>query len=236
MPDRSDTPPAVIPAGLAIGTWSVGWIVGFVLVAPIVLLAMGGGDGDATIPQLGAASFASWVVLVGALFVASRRAGTGSFAADYAVAFRPVDLLGIPVGVATQLALVPLLYWPLRTLWSDTFSGEKIEERAQDLADQAGGWNTVLLVLVVVVGAPVVEELVYRGLLQRSVSAYVGRWAGLLAIAVWFALIHFSPVEYPGLFLAGVVFGAGLAVTGRLGPAIVTHAAFNATGLVVVLN
>ena len=50
------------------------------------------------------------------------------------------------------------------------------------------------------------------------------------------ALIHFSPVEYPGLFLAGLVFGGCVAATGRIGPAILTHAAFNATGLVMVLQ
>jgi hypothetical protein len=104
------------------------------------------------------------------------------------------------------------------------------------LANRAGGWLTVLLVVVVVVGAPLVEELVYRGLLQRSVSSAIGAGAGLVSTSLWFALVHFSPVEYPGLFLAGLVFGACVVLTGRIGPAIVTHAAFNATGLVVVLQ
>ena len=85
----------------------------------------------------------------------------------------------------------------------------------------------MLLVIIVVIGAPLVEEFLYRGLLQRSVSVLVGVGFGLVSTSAWFALIHFSPVEYPGLFLAGLVFGACVAVTGRIGPAIVTHAAFN---------
>lgn len=228
---------ATIAAGPALATWTVGWILGTVVAAPLAIAAAGGELGeDLTIPQLAAASVASWAVLMVALMIASRRAGTGSFRNDVALSVRPIDLLGVPVGVATQLLLVPLLYWPLRTVWPDTFSGERIEERAQDLADRAGGWNSVLLAVVVVIGAPLVEELIYRGLLQRSVSTIVGRSVGLVVASVWFALIHFSPVEYPGLFLAGLVFGAGVAVTGRLGPAIVTHAAFNATGILVVLS
>ncbi len=64
--------------------------------------------------------------------------------------------------------------------------------------------------LIVVVGAPIVEELVYRGLLQRSLTSVVNAGPALVIIAMWFSLIHLSPVEYPGLFLAGLVFGAGV--------------------------
>jgi hypothetical protein len=229
-----DTPIAV---GQALGTWAVAWIGGTIVAAPAMIAVLGASLGDdLTIPQLAAASAATWSVMIGALVVASRRFGTGDVIADYASTFRPVDLVGIPLGVATQLAFVPLLYVPLREWWPDTFSDEKIEERAQDLANRAGGWLTVLLVVVVVVGAPLVEEFVYRGLLQRSVSSAIGAGGGLVSTSLWFALVHFSPVEYPGLFLAGLVFGACVVLTGRIGPAIVTHAAFNATGLVVVLQ
>jgi uncharacterized protein len=229
-----DTPIAI---GQATGTWAVAWIGGTVLAAPAMIALLGAElGGDLTIPQLAAASAATWVVMIGAVVVASRRFGTGDVIADYAATFRPVDLVGIPLGIATQLAFVPLLYLPLREWWPDTFSDEQIEERAKDLAERAGGWLTALLVVVVVVGAPIVEELVYRGLLQRSVSSAIGAGIGLVSTSLWFALVHFSPVEYPGLFLAGLVFGGCVALTGRIGPAIVTHAAFNATGLVVVLQ
>ena len=226
-----------IGVGQALGTWSAAWIGGTLLAAPAMIALLGASLGDdLTIPQLAAASAATWAVMIAALVVASRRFGTGDVLADYGASFRLIDLVGIPLGIATQLAFVPALYVPLRGLWPDTFSDEQIEERAQDLANRAGGWLTVLLVLVVVVGAPLVEEFVYRGLLQRSVSGAVGVGFGLVSTSAWFALVHFSPVEYPGLFLAGLVFGGCVALTGRIGPAIVTHAAFNATGLIVVLQ
>ena len=41
------------------------------------------------------------------------------------------------------------------------------------------------------------------------------------------------PVEYPGLFVFGLVAGACLLVTGRLGMPIATHVAFNVTGLLL---
>lgn len=236
-PSRSAAADSPIGVGQALGTWSAAWIVGTLIAAPAMISLLGAQLGDdLTIPQLAAASGATWAVMVTAVIVASRRFGTGDVLADYGATFRPIDLAGIPLGVATQLLVIPLLYVPLRRLWPDTFSNEQIEERAQDLANRAGGWLTVLLVLVVVVGAPLVEEFVYRGLLQRSVSVAIGTGFGLVSTSAWFALVHFSPVEYPGLFVAGLAFGGCVALTGRIGPAIVTHAAFNATGLIVVLQ
>lgn len=236
MLERTEPPPTVIPVAPALATWSIAWVLGAIVVSPLLVVAVGGSLGDdLTIPQLALATTGAWAVFVAALVLVSRRAGTGDPWSDLGVSFRTVDLVGVPVGVATQFVLIPVLYWPLRELWPDTFDVERIEERAQELADQAGGFNTVLLVLVVVVGAPVVEELVYRGLVQRSLSRTVGAASGLLLASILFAVIHFSPVEYPGLFLAGSVFGLGTALTGRLGSSIVTHAAFNAAGLAMVL-
>lgn len=230
----STAPIGVAPA---LGTWAVAWIVGAVAVTPALIVATGGSIGDdLSIPQLAVATGGVWAVFVVALVLASRRFGTSSIRGDLALRFRPIDLVGVPLGVATQFLLVPALYRPLQELWPDTFSDARLEERAQDLADRAGGFDTVLLVIVVVIGAPLVEELVYRGLIQRSLSTAVGASSGLLMTALLFALIHFSPVEYPGLFLAGLVFGACVTATDRLGPAILTHAAFNAAGLVVVLS
>lgn len=237
MLERTDPTPTTIGVAPALGTWSIAWLIGAIAVTPALVAAAGGSLGDdLTIPQLALATAGMWAVFVGALALASRRFGSGDVRSDLAVSFRPIDLVGVPIGLATQFALIPLLYWPLRELWPDTFDAQRIEERAQELADKAGGVNTVLLVLMVVVGAPIVEELVYRGLVQRSLSNAVGAASGLILASLLFSLIHFSPVEYPGLFVAGLVFGACLTVTGRLGPAIVTHAAFNAAGLVMVLT
>ena len=51
----------------------------------------------------------------------------------------------------------------------------------------------------------------------------------------WFAVIHFRPVEYPGLFVFGLV-PAPAALTGRLGMLDPDPAAFNVTGLLLALR
>jgi membrane protease YdiL (CAAX protease family) len=144
------------------------------------------------------------------------------------------DLWGVPVGVLTQLVVLRLLYWPLEAIWPDTFASEKIEARARDLYDSATGAGLLLLVIVVVVGAPMVEELVYRGMLQGAFTRRVHEWLGVCLVALWFAVVHFQPVETPGLFVVGLVLGSCALLTGRLGLGVVAHMAFNATGLVLV--
>lgn len=150
--------------------------------------------------------------------------------------FRPADVVtGIPLGIATQLILVNLVMWPLQKIWPDTFNSEEVTKRATELVDGANGIWLLVLALVVVVGAPFVEEIVYRGTLQPALTSGWGVPLGLAAVAVIFAAIHQSVVEFPGLLVVAVVFGLARHRTGRLGLSIVTHMSFNATALVLVI-
>jgi membrane protease YdiL (CAAX protease family) len=222
---RVDVPVAVVT-----------WVAAFVVGQAVSALIVGGEDPDLiAIPTLFAGVAATWIAYLAGMWVASQRAGSGNFVEDYRLRFAPIDLVGVPIGVLCQLVLVPLLYLPLSELWPDTFSDERLSENAEKLVDRADGASMVLLVLMVCLIAPVVEELVYRGLLQGSLAARFDQFLALVVAAGWFALIHFRPVEYPGLFLFGLVAGAGLLYTGRLGLPIVTHVAFNVTGLLLAL-
>ena len=145
-----------------------------------------------------------------------------------------VDLLGVPLGVASQLVLVNLVYWPLREFFPDTFSSEQIEDRARDLYERADGPWLIVLVVIVVIGAPFVEELVYRGFIHGTLRSTMNSAVALVVAAMWFTAIHLAPVEYPGLFAFALVLGLSFHVTKRLGMPIVAHMAFNATGLILV--
>lgn len=229
--------PAVVPMSSALGTWAIAWTLGSVFAAPLIVVVSGGSvGGDLGVFRLALVASAGWAVFLVALAVLSRRAGTGRFTVDFGLTVRFRDLLGVPVGIAGQFLIVPAVYVPLRAQWPDVFDPARISERAEDLVAGATGAEIVVLVLVVALGAPLVEELVYRGLLQRSAVAPLGRALALVAASLLFALIHFSPVEYPGLFVAGLLFGGCVTATGRLGPAVVAHAAFNAAGLYSVLS
>jgi len=229
----------VVPVGLASATWLGSW-----MVAQVLATVVAGISGHETLAEAGpgwllGVAFVSWVPMVAAVqWVGSRVAGddpgASAVVGRFGFSFALRDLWGLPLGVATQLVLVPVVYLPLRAVWPATFRADDVEQRARELADSAQGVGVVLLVLAVVVGAPLVEELVYRGLLHGAFTRCLGRWQGTVVVAVWFAVVHFQPIEIPGLLVVGLVLGACATLTGRLGMGVVAHLAFNLTGLLLV--
>lgn len=228
--------PRPIDASTAVFTFLGAWIAAQV-VSSIILVALGNGDAatEVSFGVLTVALGGAWASYLIGMWIASQRAGSGSFFADYGVSFRWVDLLGLAVGAGSQLVLIRVVYLPLEALWPETFTQDRLTENAQDLVDRAGGASTLLLVVVIVIGAPVVEELFYRGLLQRSLAARFNEGAVLVAVAALFAAVHFRPIEFPGLFGFGLILGWAALRTRRLGPAITIHVGFNLTGLLLVM-
>jgi CAAX protease family protein len=228
--------PRPIDATTAVTTFLAAWVVAQVI-SSLVVAALGDGDAATQVSfgVLAIALIGAWTSYLAGLVIASRRAGSGNFVADYGLSFRATDVVGLGIGVVAQLVVIRAVYLPLEALWPDTFTDDRLTENAKDLVDRAGGASTVLLVLVVVLGAPVIEELFYRGLLQRSLADRFNEGAVLVGVAFVFAAAHFRPVEFPGLFVFGLILGWAALRTHRLGLAITIHIGFNATGLALVL-
>jgi CAAX protease family protein len=227
--------PRPIDAPTAVVTFVSAWFVAQI-VASIIVLVLHGSD-RTTDPSFGVTALAlggAWTTYLVAMWLASQRAGSGSVVADYGLQFRAIDVLGLGIGVLCSLVLIRIVYLPLEALWPSTFSETRLNENAQDLVDSASG-SRWLVVAVVVVGAPLMEELFYRGLLQRSLASRYNEALVVVGVAAVFALVHFRPIEIPGLFVIGLVFGFVALRTGRLGMAIMIHAGFNATGILRAL-
>ena len=170
--------------------------------------------------------------LAGAAVVTSQWKGVGSLREDFCLRVDAQDVLpGLAFDVGVQLVLLPLLYVPFRLLKQDL----DLAEEARELTDLAGGPGLVLLAVCLVVGAALVEELFFRGLLLRALDHRYGpRWAvGVCVVA--FGVTHFQPLQLLGLVAFGVVLGLLVQQRGRLGPSLVAHAAFNATTVVVLV-
>lgn len=219
----------------------VQWLAAFVLAniaTTLVLLVTGQGDPDAgPTPTwvFALAAPAMWMVYL--VFVRRHVLATGApgIIEGVGLRFRPSDAWGILLGIASQLVLVNLVNWPLSRLFPGAFDPDKVSERARDLVDAAGGAWMVVLALIVVVGAPLVEEIVYRGMVQSGLESQWGARASLVFTAILFAAVHLVPVEFPGLLSFALVLGWARLRTGRLGLPVVTHMAFNATGLAFAL-
>lgn len=216
------------------------WLAAYVAALPLQSLVLGlsGYSGESSdlwptsVTALSALTL--WFAFIVATVIVSRRFGSGRFADDLRLSFRPIDMIGFPLGVVSQLALVPALYWPLRQLWSETFASDRLSERAQELWDRAEGRWVVVLVLIVAVGAPLVEEIVYRGLIQQALQSRLNDVVAVVVAAAFFAFVHLQAIEFPGLFLFGLVLGTCFMRTGRLGMGILAHVGFNAVGLMLV--
>ncbi len=170
-----------------------------------------------------------WGGYLGAVIVAGRRFGNG-VVADFGVRQRWFDLpIGLVIGIVTQLIVLPVIYLPI--LWALGTDQDELSRPARELADRADstvGW--ILFALIVGVGAPVVEELFYRGLFLRSLRKKgIGPVLCVVISAAVFAAIHFQPLQFPGLMVFGLVAGTLVARTGRLGPAVWAHIGFNST-------
>jgi membrane protease YdiL (CAAX protease family) len=218
--------------GIALAAWVAAFI--FSNLGALLLVALFGyGDQDADtwpIWLVAVLQIPLWVGLIAAVVIISRRWGTGDLRRDYGLRFLPVDLLGVPIGVLTQIVFVPLLYLLLPFIDRD-----EVSESAEKLTDRATGWGVVLLVVLVVVGAPIVEELFFRGLVLRSIQARYSDWIAVVGSAVLFALVHFEPITFPALFMFGLVLGYLAQRTRRLGMSVFAHAGFNATTMVLLL-
>jgi len=229
------TPRAAFSLRVVIGGWVMCYAIATLLQIALVALFNVPADGDDQ-PSwfLLAGALTLWVPFIVLLVVVSQRSGTGNVVADYRARFRLTDLWGLPIGVLSQLLLVGLVTWPFREWFPDTFSTSEVEDRARNLYDSATGIWLVVLFIVVVLGAPVVEELVYRGFIQAGLQGRFNDIAALVVTAVWFTVIHGRVAEFPGLFAFALVLGTCYLVTKRLGLPFVAHLAFNATGLALL--
>lgn len=174
-----------------------------------------------------------WAGLVGGVVVFSRFRGSGRLTDDVGLSIRwPIDLaVGVVAGVGTQLVLIPLLYLPFEQ--ADPTLRHRLEAPAKtDTAGVHGAWQIALLIVFLSVGAPIVEELFFRGLLLRSLARWLGPIGGVIGSALVFGLAHFELLQLPALILFGLILGVLAQRSGRLGPGIVAHAAFNAVTVV----
>lgn len=180
-------------------------------------------------------AIALWVPNVAMLVYVSNRRGTGNVRRDFSFTFQRRDLFGIPIGIFSQLLLVGAVTWPFRQIFPDSYSNDSIDKRANDLVDAAHGYWVILLALIVVVGAPLIEELVFRGFIQGGLQSQFRQTTALLIAASWFTIVHANPIEFPGLFAFGIVLGLCFMKTRRLGMSVWAHIAFNATALLLVI-
>jgi membrane protease YdiL (CAAX protease family) len=227
---RRPGPPAM---GAALSSFAVGVGLSY---AVLFLLRSTGRPGGLSI-ELVLSEVGLWLPLLAACWFVSRRRGERSFVTDYGLRWRPLDIgLGLAGSIAAR-STASIVLLPVVILQPHFRAPD--ESVFQKFTGGPTGW--IVLALVVCVGAPIIEELFFRGLIQTRLVGRFGTVAGIGITSVLFGAAHLIGSAGPiSLVYALSIAGGGVALgtmrhlTGRLGTSMMAHSFFNAQALLAL--
>lgn len=133
-------------------------------------------------------------------------------------------------GVGTALANIPLV-WLASIAGQALFSWLPKPEHPVTVQLQTNGdwFTTVTLLLIASVGAPILEEIMFRGTMLPALAKVMGRpWVAILVQGLIFAAIHPTGVPaWLALGTIGAMSGFLSRQTGSLVPSMVMHGVHN---------
>ena len=246
-PDRSiglGLPDVLVGLGLV--------VVGFFMAQGAILLLVGRtpasaeGAAEVSLGQQVALVFLGQLLVQGpaAVYFWGRVARRGALGRVGLLPRRPLRDMG--AAALALLAGLPLVFATMNAVAAMRAAlGLEVDEVAHELLEvfrQPGdaGLKAILMVSIVVL-APVIEESIFRGLLQSSIGEMLGRgrrWWTVLIVSAIFAVIHLGGVPayaLPGLFVFSLVLGWTYERTGSLWVPILIHSAFNALNVALVV-
>ena len=215
------------PVDALVGLTVLVW--GSVLSTAGAVVLLGGGLDDAETPPL--------------LAAVAGTAVAGLAAAGFAVARCSRRQLGLDVlairWCAGALVLVPA-FLVIGAVWVWLLRAIGFDVEQQALLDVAGagglGPGEWVALTYGALGAPLLEELVFRGLVQSSLVRPIGAKAAAVGAGVLFGLMHLSePAAVGPLVVMGVTLGLLRLRSRSLAPALVLHVGNNALALGLAL-
>jgi membrane protease YdiL (CAAX protease family) len=239
LTSTSPEPPVTRPARIAWGLPDalLCWMAGYLgaILASIPLYATHGGTDIDTRLVFGIILPAQQLMVVLSVVYVTQLKGQKSLTSDFGLVVRWRDAKALIVGAVLEMGLT-LALWPILRLDPKAEN----QQLLTDLKDHRDVGTVALFVIGAVVFAPLVEELLFRGVLLRALLRRMQPVAAIFVSAVIFALVHYigDPNTLPFLpALAGL--GAVLAVvavrSGDLSTSIWIHAGFNLTTTILFL-
>jgi membrane protease YdiL (CAAX protease family) len=93
--------------------------------------------------------------------------------------------------------------------------------------------NIAAGLFAIAIAAPLVEELLFRGLLQNALTRHMPIWGAIILSSLIFAAVHLQPYAIPGLMSLSIAFGYLYHRTGSLRMNILLHMANNGFALLL---
>ena len=183
-------------------------------------------------------------LLVGGVFVGMYAAMVGivwAVSASSGVRFAEAVGARKPVGARWYATAVVVAAggWLFSVTFMTALQALGIDVPREDLAVYrlmpSGLLGAAIMSALLIVVAPLAEEVVYRGVLLSAIDDRWGSTAALVFSAVVFSAAHLSLVGFLPLFVVGALFGWLFLTSRSLKVAIVAHAVFNSLGVAVLL-
>lgn len=191
-----------------------------------------------------AVQYLALLVLNGVMIAAMLFTAHGLFARGLkGFGLNPKTLLPDAGWAAVNLtAVYPLVIagiW-LAVVVGQLFKGEAFEfpthESLNDLAQSSRLWTQALVVLLLVAVVPVMEEMLFRGLLQTSLRGLLpGYWPAIFISSAIFTMVHAMPTHWLALFALSCAMGYAYERSGSLFRPIFIHVLFNAASVAAML-
>ena len=169
---------------------------------------------------------------------ATQRWGSGDRRGDVGISARWSDLAWGPViwfaAILFQVAIA------VTVLALEIPLSNNIDDVGDLTADRT---YTVAIVITAVLAAPFVEELVFRGIVMRSLLSVAAPPVAVIGQGILFGVAHVDPARGIGniglsivLSGVGVSFGVAAYLLRRIGPTMVAHAIFNGVVMIILLS
>jgi membrane protease YdiL (CAAX protease family) len=78
--------------------------------------------------------------------------------------------------------------------------------------------NMATIFFAIAIAAPIVEELLFRGLLQNALAKYMPIWGAILLSSFLFALVHLQLYAIPALMSLSIAFAISITARGHCAP------------------
>jgi membrane protease YdiL (CAAX protease family) len=213
------------------------WMAGYLgaILASFPLYASHGGTDIDTKLVFGVILPAQQLTVVLAVVYVTRLKGQKSLARDFGFVLRLGDAKALIVGAVLEVALT-LALLPILQLDPDAQN----QQLLSDLKEHRDAATVVLFVVGAVIFAPIVEELLFRGVLLRALLRRFEPAYAVLASGIIFALVHYvgdpNTLPFlPALAGLGVVLAVVALRSGDLSTSIFIHAGFNLTTTILFL-
>ena len=216
--------------------WISGFAVTLVVGVFIAIIAVAAGvPADDDLPpglQIGLTLFQN-VAFLGAALVFARLSGGPPRARDFGLV---KARLGRAVGL---LVTVWIAFFVLSAIWALALSLDEKQELPEQLGAGDSLANTILVVFLLTIAAPLGEELFFRGYFFQALKNWRGVLPAAILTGVVFGAMHAGSAP-AGFLVPLALFGIGLCLlyhwTRSLYPCIALHALNNSVAVGVALN